>query len=431
MSVPARIVERQTQDPSPAPSAIHLIPSAAAPAARVVPPTLDLVTTRAGFDALESSWNALFARAGRNTQVFQTFNWLWHWANHFLPAAGSPGPELAIVTAHADGRLVMVWPLVLERVGPVKRLSWMGEPVSQYGDVLIDDVPDSSGLLRAAWDFVIQRTGAGVLQLRKVREDSAIAPLLAEMGATVTAELKAPYLDLASAPSFAEYEKRYSSGARRNRKRQRRRLEERGAVALSWHTDGVEAEALTAEAFRLKMIWLHHRGIVSPALADPRTARFFADATRAETHPAGCHVLSLSCGGRPVALEIGVHGKGRSAIHVIAYDLDYEKTGAGALLMEDSIRRACDDGMTVFDLLAPGDGYKLEWADNATTVRDWAAPVSLLGRAYATLYLGLIRTALKRGLDALPVGMRRGLAGAVLTLRSRLRALAGGSAPSS
>ena len=34
-------------------------------------------------------------------------------------------------------------------------------------------------------------------------------------------------------------------------------------------------------------------------------------------------MLSLSCGGRPVALEIGVHGKGRSAIHVIAYDLDF------------------------------------------------------------------------------------------------------------
>jgi CelD/BcsL family acetyltransferase involved in cellulose biosynthesis len=427
MSVPARIVERQSPVPSPAPGKIHLLPSAAAPAAQ--PVTLDLVTTRAGFEALEGPWNALFARAGRDTQVFQTYNWLWHWTNHFLPAPGMPGPELSIVTARAGDRLVMVWPLVLDRVGPVKRLSWMGEPVSQYGDVLIDDVPDASALLRAAWDFVIERTGAGVLQLRKVREDSAIAPLLAEMGAAVTTELKAPYLNLASAPSFAEYEKRYSSGARRNRKRQRRRLEERGAVALSWHTEGAEAETLTAEAFRLKMLWLHQRGIVSPALADPRTARFFTDATRAETHPAGCHVLSLSCGGRPVALEIGVRAKGRTAIHVIAYDLDFEKTGAGSLLMEDSIRRACDDGLATFDLLAPGDGYKLEWADDAVTVRDWAAPVSLLGHAYATVYLGFVRTALKRGLDALPVGARRQLAGLVLSLRARLRALTGGSAP--
>jgi CelD/BcsL family acetyltransferase involved in cellulose biosynthesis len=376
-----------------------------------VPPTvcLDLVTTRAGFDALEDSWNALFARAARNVHLFQTFNWNWHWANHFL---GCPGaPELAIVTAHAGETLVMVWPLVLERRGPLKVLRWMGDPVSQYGDILIDDVADAASLMGAAWAFVAERTGASVLELRKVRADSNIAPFLAAVGAKATAELAAPYLDLASAPSFAEYERRYSGNARRNRKRQRRRLEERGPVALAWHTDGADAEALAAEAFTLKHRWLKQRGIVSPALADPRTARFFADVTRAETRPAGCHVLSLSCGGLPVALEIGVRCKGRSAIHVVTYDLDYEKTAAGALLMEDSIRRCFDDGMTVFDLLAPADGYKREWADDAVVVRDWAVPLSLLGRAYTALYLGLIRTAAKRGIDALPVGVRRALTG--------------------
>ena len=31
----------------------------------------------------------LFERAGRPTQVFQSFNWNWHWANHYL--AGAPG----------------------------------------------------------------------------------------------------------------------------------------------------------------------------------------------------------------------------------------------------------------------------------------------------------------------------------------------------
>lgn len=410
MPAPARILERRTEPTHPGPGVLHAVPAAVLPAGAV---TLDLVTTRAGFDALEESWIALFERAGRNTQLFQTFNWLWHWANHFLPAPGEKGLELAVVTARTGDRLVMALPLVLERIGPVKQLSWMGEPVSQYGDVLIDDAVDAPALLRAGWDFVTQRTGASVVQLRKVRADSAIAPLLAELGADVTAELKAPYLDLASAPSFAEYEKRYSSGTRRNRKRQRRRLEERGAVALQWHTHGAEAQSLAAETFRLKELWLHQRGLVSPALTDPRTNRFFADVAGAETHPAGCHVLALTCAGRPVALEVGVHCMGRSAIHIIAYDLDFEKAAAGSLLMEDSIRRACDSGMAVFDLLAPGDGYKLEWADDAVAVRDWAAPLSLLGRAYSTIYLGLVRTALKRGVEALPLGLRRGLIGSL------------------
>jgi CelD/BcsL family acetyltransferase involved in cellulose biosynthesis len=370
---------------------------------------LDLVTTRDDFDALERDWNDLFARAGRDTQLFQTFNWLWHWANHFLPREDTGrGPELAIVTARFDGRLVLAWPLVKERHGPIVRLTWMGEPVSQYGDLIVDDaVADPNTLIEAAWDFAVAQTGASVLHLRKVREDAVIAPVLALRKAKVVGELVAPYLDLSGAENFAEYEKRYSSGARRNRKRQRRRLEERGPVTLEVERGGVAAQALTITAFKLKLEWLAQRGLISPALSDPRTLRFFVDATGSMDRPAGCHVLALKCAEQPVALEIGLTCKGRSAIHIIVYDAAFEKTAAGSLLMEDSIRRAVEQRLTVFDLLAPDAPYKREWADATKVVRDWAAPNSLAGRAYAAVYLGVLRNTVKKGLDHLPVGMRR------------------------
>jgi CelD/BcsL family acetyltransferase involved in cellulose biosynthesis len=387
-------------------SAVHQFPSPV----QDQRPVFDLVQTFAGFEALEAEWNSLFERAGTDRHLFQTFNWLWHWANHFLPRdTDGAGVRLAIVTTRVADRLVMIWPLVVERSGPVTELAWMGEPVSQYGDLLIEDGPDALAMMREAWAFVTRETGADVLRLRKVRQDSKVAPFLAELGATVTSDLKAPYLDIGSAPSFAEYEKRYSSNAKRNRKRQRRRLEDRGPVSLTWLEGGAEAEAFTEQAFRFKHVWLRQRGIVSPALTDPRTAQFFADVTRADIRPAGCHVLALKCNDQPVALEIGVKCLGRSAIHIIAYDPEFEKTAAGALLMEDSIRRACDDGLKVFDMLAPGDGYKLEWADDAVGVRDWAKPVTLLGRAYVTVYVGLVRNGLKRAIGALPLGMRRAL----------------------
>ncbi len=105
--------------------------------------TFDIVTQRAAFDALETEWNALFERAGRSAQVFQTFAWNWHWANHYLGT--SPGGietvELSLVTARRGGKLIMVWPLVAERVRGIRQIFWMGEPVSQYGDVVIDDIP--------------------------------------------------------------------------------------------------------------------------------------------------------------------------------------------------------------------------------------------------------------------------------------------------
>ena len=57
----------------------------------------------------------LFQRAGQGTQMFQTFNWLWHWCNHF--AGEGSGVQLSIVTARRNGRLVLVWPLARKEPG--------------------------------------------------------------------------------------------------------------------------------------------------------------------------------------------------------------------------------------------------------------------------------------------------------------------------
>lgn len=404
MLAPALTLERpdagdvpQTRGPSPAraEAAVHF----------------DLVTARAAFDALEEDWNGLFARGGRDTQLFQSFNWLWHWANHYLPAdaADNAGPKLAIVTARVADRLVLAWPMVCERVGPIAQLSWMGAPVSQYGDVLIDPDADANALLASALAFVQARSGADVLRLRKVREDAVIAPFLAQIGARILSEDTAPYLTL-SGVSDAEYEKRISNGARRKRRQKRRRLEDQGAVAFVRETAGSEARTLIETTFRLKRAWLKSRGLLSAAFADPRMERFFIALASDSARPAGFHIQALTCGGQPVAIETGVICKGRCAPHISVYEPAFEKCSVGQLLWEDSIRRARADGIAIFDFMAPGDTYKLEWADSTVAVRDWAVSTSLAGRAYAAVYLGLLRTAAKHGLDRMPVGARRRIA---------------------
>ena len=368
---------------------------------------LELVTTRAGFDVLESDWNALFERAGRGTQMFQTFNWLWHWCNHF--AGDGSGVRLSLVTARRDGRLVLVWPLVAQRAGLVTKLTWMGEPVSQYGDVVMEETADSLDLLHATWSFLLEETKASVVQLRKVRADAAVAPLMHELGLLEIEQLTAPYLDLTSAPTFEEYERRFSASARKSRRRQRRRIGDRGPTSVEFHRGGAAARDLALAAIELKRAWLRDRGLVSRALADERTARFFADVAEGAERPAGCHVLALMSNGKPAALEVGIRAKGRSGAHIIVYDPEFEKQSAGAVLMEDSVRGAFDDGMATFDLLAPGDSYKLEWADAATGVSTFVAPLTPVGQVYARLYLGHFRPGLKKLMILLPISIRRWL----------------------
>ncbi len=381
-----------------------------APAAPAKAANLDLalITDRAGFDALEAGWNALFDRAGRPAQVFQTFNWNWHWANHYLAEApgGISGLTISILTGRRDGRLVMIWPLVSERVRGITQIFWMGEPVSQYGDVIIDDLSDALDVMRAGWAYLSANAKADVVRLRRVRADAAIAPLLSEIGARVSDRQSAPYLDLRSAKSFADYEQRYSPRSRRNRRRLARRLEEQGGMAFKRYKGGVDARALAVTALDLKSGWLKDRGLVSHAIADARMARFFADAAEGRDKSTNCIVAVLECQGEPAALEVSFICKGRLAMHVIVFNLKYEKSGAGVLLLEQSIRDGYDDGLDVYDMLAPGDNYKLDWSDATAEVVDWVKPLSLAGSMYARLYLGF-RARAKAAINAMPQSLRR------------------------
>ena len=331
-----------------------------------------LVDDRAAFDALETEWNDLFARAGRGTQVFQGFNWNWHWCNHYLASGEDEGTSLAIVTGRRDGRLVMVWPLVEERVAGLRQLAWMGEPVSQYGDVLVEDGDGGIDVLRAAWAFIRSELSPDLVRLHKVRDDACVKPLLAELQALPVQRLEAPYLDLAGSADFVAYEQRYSPRSRRNRRRLARRFEERGKMEIERPKSGQRARELAELAIAMKRTWLKERGLVSPALADPRMSRFFADVAAGVERPAGCQLSALTTDGEAAAIEINLVCKDRTVMHVIVFNLKYEKAGAGVLLLEDTIAKSFGHGCKTFDLLAPADGYKLDWADGRAGVADWA-----------------------------------------------------------
>jgi hypothetical protein len=51
------------------------------------------------------------------------------------------------------------------RSGGLKVVRWMGEPVSQYGDVLIATVADKAALLRQGWHYIVDRLGADAVHL--------------------------------------------------------------------------------------------------------------------------------------------------------------------------------------------------------------------------------------------------------------------------
>lgn len=366
----------------------------------------EIVGTRAGFDALEADWNALFERAGRGEQMFQQFNWLWHWANHYT----DDKTEFAIVTGRRAGRLVLVWPLIVERPARLRQLAWMGDPVSQYGDILVDRMNDSEAAIAASWRFLLNQARADLARLTKVRADAAVAPLLGSLGFAIVASEEAPYATLAKCASYEAFDERFSQKLRKNRRRQLRRLEERGPIEIKVLGDTPAAADATRLAMTLKRGWLNSKGLVSRAFADTRVDRFFAGVTSGE-RPAGVGVSLLTSAGEGADVNISITCKGRRAIHILAYALKFEKVGVGNHHLELNLQRAFADGVEVYDFLAPRHDYKMEWADDAIAVHDLAVALTKRGQLYADVYLAIVREAVKASLKKMPRGLTRLLAG--------------------
>ncbi len=362
---------------------------------------IEIVRDRARFDELEAAWNYLFRRAAQTHQVFQSFNWLWHWCNHYL----DPGLKLSIVAGWRNGRLVMVWPLVM-RGRLFRRIAWMGEPVSQYGDVLLEDGPMRDEDLACGFEAV-RTFGADLLHLRKVRMESHAAHALNLFGASFAARDAAPYLQLSSAATFADYERRYPSRLRSSRRRYARRLQAEGFVTFEHQSPGASASALAVQAIRHKKAWVHKHAVIAPALMDPRFEHFFADVSAESSRPVDLRVVAVRSAGQVTGVEISLVHKGHLFGHVIAHDPAFERKGVGSVLAEYAIRSAHEPGFEVYDLLAPADAHKAEWADGSVAVVDFVDALTFVGRVHASLWVRGLRPYAKRRIDHAPVWMGR------------------------
>jgi CelD/BcsL family acetyltransferase involved in cellulose biosynthesis len=288
--------------------------------------------------------------------------------------------------------------------------------VLQYGDALVEDLPDSIGVMRAALDHLRHVIKPDVLRLGKVRSDAAIAPVLADLGTTETGQQEAPWVRLGPCDGTHSFEDRQSSKAKKNRRRLMRRLEERGAVRFV-EASGSEACTLVAAALEQKRAWLQHKGLVSRGLGNDRLARFLVEAASPEGEATGFRAYALMLDETPVAVALGFLGARRLTLHLISYAMAYEKSGAGVLNLEAILRHAEAAGLDAVDLLAPSADYKLDWADGVVTVTDHVLANGRVARACAVGFESVLLPRVKALFAALPLGLRRRLGGSQHGLR--------------
>lgn len=394
---------------------VHARHSSAAKLTTAAGLQIDVVTGAAALAAHASEWNSLFDRAGQPSQLFQTHAFATHYAETYGLGAASASPcacRLAIVTARRDGRLVMVWPLVESRRFGVVSLSWLGEPVAQYGDVLLDPSEPAIETLQAAYAFICNEIRPDAIRLRKVRSDAAVAPFLASLGIAPASLVEAPCVTLAAGGS--PFENRQNGKAKKNRRRLMRRLEECGSVVFRELPPGEAAASALSAGLADKRDWLKRRGIVSPALGDPRVDRMLHRVVTDPDRATGSTVFELSLDGRPVAFALGFRCKRRLMLHMITYAADMEKHGVGVLNLEAILRLAEAEGLDAVDLLPPKAEYKLDWADASVAAGDYNIGLSARGRIMSQLVDGAVLPAIKNTIVRLPLSLRRKLAARTL-----------------
>lgn len=364
-----------------------------------------IVDSPIAFLAMQAEWEALFERAGQPHQVFQSHAVLRHWMRHYLDSRTS----LSIITGRRGGCLVMAWPLIRQRRFGVVSLRFMGVPVAQFGDVLIEPAECDGSLMQAGWDC-LQRLDADVLDLRKLRADSALMRSGLVAGAVLRERLEAPFADLTFRVGPDGPSKAYASRERSNHRRRLRRLSERGAIAFGTVEPGPEAARLAVIAVAMKRASLLRHGIVAPTIADQRFSAFFHDLAGDAAGGSPLHITMITCDGAPIGLDLALDCKGTSFGHVIATHPEHERGGVGGILVHHSFASAKRRGNAIFDLLAPADAYKHEHADGLTAVSDLVLALSWKGGLAANYGLLNWRPFLKQAFRRLPSPLTRRLA---------------------
>ncbi len=369
---------------------------------------VDVATTLSGMERLEAEWRLFEREHGDDVHAFQSVDWCLAWGRTFLEKDDGVTPF--VITVRRAGRLVLLWPLMRCRLGPLRALSWLSDPFSQYGDVLtaLEGAPLMAAMERA-WQTIRDDARVDIVRLRHVRDDARAVPFLETFFRRAAWQDGAPWMDLTRFPSVEAYEKRYTKEQRRRRKRIRKSLEKRFGEKLEFEfvpageEIGENIERLVEE----KRAWLTGKGLMSRPLASPRLVEFLSRLP-ADGESEGLRMV-ISCmraGEHRISWELGFRFKGRHYGYITAHERTLTRSSPMRLHMDLSQKRALGDGMRVFDLLVPVADHKKTWSSAVEPVREYFMPLTASGRILGESYLCHFRPLLRRMVERLPRGLR-------------------------
>lgn len=358
--------------------------------------------------ALAGAWRSLEKRS-EGTTVFQAYDLCLPWLMTYVFADQSSYQARIITVYDEADTLIALAPLTIRRRGLTQMAEWIGEPLIQYGDMLMEPRANQAALRRII-EQIIESWSVDGLFLRNVRADSRIAGVLG-LGADldhahINDVREAAIADLTHFQSAEGYFESFSKRSRKTRRRKRRDMEALGTLSLENVKAGPRAVELTDLALEWKKSWLEARGLSSRAFLDAKALEALRAMVGRQSDDNPLQLFVQKLNDVPVATEISLVSEEGCASFIGTYDPAFDELSPGKVQMESTIRYGYEKGWPAYDMLAPMSEYKQSWSNHTVDVADYMLPSSFMGRMFRDGYLRGLRPAAKALFLALPAGLR-------------------------
>jgi CelD/BcsL family acetyltransferase involved in cellulose biosynthesis len=312
------------------------------------------------FLALRPRWEALFTR--REAQfIEQSFHWAWvAWETTARPQ----GRELRLVVGEAAGRIVLILPFSVQRLGPFRIARWLGPDNFGYCDVLVERCDMAQSWIEQAWTMAM--SGCDLVRLPIVRMDAMIWSKVQKAHASGWMPVNAPYIDCTQWPDWQTYFNARSQSFRKDCQKSLRLLRKAGAPCFVVVDRADDLDDTLSWMFGRKFEWLARSGLEARTLAREKTfsLRFYREAlARGEVL-----LTKLQVNDTCVAAQIAFHVGDRLDTRMIAWDYAWQIYGVGRLLAVETVRWAFEHGLGLIDLEFGGHGFKYRLTDRDVTV---------------------------------------------------------------
>ena len=355
--------------------------------------------------AIETEWRDLCGRVPTH-KYSQEPDWCRRIWSHTGTAGGR---HLHVVVGRVDGRLVLIWPLVVHRRPFLRIAQGIAGDQTDYDDVLVDESSEASRWLANAWRFVAATVPADVLSLRRVRDDEGLSSLVSGMPTRWEQFSSSPVVSFRGLADWSQFYATLSRNFRKGTEWRRRRLSregewrfevledaDRGLEALDWIMQQKEVR-LAQRSQRL--LRRHER----TGFAEFQRYRDLIEASARDAFLSRrLHVSRLVLGDRTIAALSAIRAADRFDGWHFAYDITYQACSPGRLIIAEFLRWAFEQGAERVDFMPEPDPYKLDWANEHYGVRNCRVALTAKGRLYVGWCNGPIRRAAIRAYLRLP-----------------------------